>query len=68
MFRCNFCNQLSKPGEGATRVVVATRTKTYPAREQAMKQGRGLHKRWIADPGGEGIEIVREELRHEGCA
>lgn len=49
-------------------VVVATRAKVYSSREFAMRKGKGLTQKWIADPGGTGIEIVREEIRHEGCA
>lgn len=67
MFRCQKCNRLSKSGEAAARVVVETRVKNYPYREKAMKRGSGITLRWIADPGGVGTEIVREELRHEHC-
>lgn len=67
MFRCNVCKKLSKPNEPAIRVVVETRKKIYPAREKAMKRGKGLTARWVADPGGVGTETVREELHHESC-
>lgn len=67
MYRCTKCSQLSKPGEPATIVVVETRVKSYPRREQAMRRGSGATMRWIEDPGGTGVEIVREEIRHEGC-
>ena len=67
MYRCFKCNQLSRPGEMAARVVVETRVAIYPYREKAMKRGRGLNTKWVADPGGTGVEIVREELRHEKC-
>ena len=67
MYRCQKCNQLSKPRELSTLVVVETREKIYPRREQAMQKGRGLTRRWIEDPGGVGVETVRTEIRHEGC-
>ena len=67
MFRCNACQRLSEPNEPAVRVVVETRNKVYPPREKAMKRGSGLTARWVSDPGGVGVEIVREELRHERC-
>lgn len=68
MYRCQKCNQLSQPNEPATIVVVETRNKIYPRREKAMRRGRGKNLKWIEDPGGAGVEIVREEIRHEGCA
>lgn len=67
MYRCAKCNQLSAPGEPANVVVVKTRVKAYHYREFAMRRGRGLLRKWIADPGGHGIETAKEELRHEGC-
>lgn len=67
MFRCGACNQLSAPGETAERVVVETRERKYPVRPQAMRKGRGASARWIQDPGGEGWEVVREELQHSAC-
>ena len=67
MFKCAACLKSSKAGEPAVRVAVETRNKVYPAREKALKRGKGLTARWIADPGGVGTEIVREELRHDLC-
>ena len=67
MYRCKKCNQLSQSGEAASRVVTETRTRTYQPREFAMRKGRGNYVKWIADPGGVGVESVREELWHERC-
>ncbi len=67
MYRCEVCGQLSQPSEPASVVVVETREKIYPRREQAMKRGKGASMRWIEDPGGRGTEIVRQEIRHERC-
>lgn len=67
MFRCGKCNQLSQPGEPAVRVVTENRDRTYPYREYAMKKGRGANRKWIADPGGVGFEVAKEELRHDRC-
>lgn len=67
MFICGKCGRQTASGEPAKRVVVETRRKVYPYREYAMKRGRGPNRRWIADPGGEGVEVVREELHHESC-
>lgn len=67
MFRCEKCKQISASGESPVRVIAETRKKVYPERPEAMKRGRGFTLRWVADPGGTGTEIVREELRHAGC-
>ena len=67
MYRCKKCQQLSQPNEPASIVIVETKARVYPRREQAMRRGHGLSLRWIEDPGGTGVEIVREEIRHERC-
>lgn len=68
MYRCQKCHGLSLPGELSAKVIVETRTKEYPRREYAVRVGRGMFMHWIADPGGFGVEIAREEIRHERCA
>ena len=67
MTRCAVCNGLTKPGEKPVRIITETRKKVYPRRDEAMRKGRGLTLRWIADPGGVGVEIVKEVLVHETC-
>lgn len=67
MFKCAKCKKVSAPCEKATRITRDTRAKVYPERVFAKRIGRGLNTRWIRDPGGVGIEIVKEELRHDSC-
>ena len=67
MYTCTLCHKLSQPGEPAAIIVTETRDVTYPAREHAMRKGRGKNLRWVADPGGVGQETVKEEIRHERC-
>lgn len=68
MFICDRCKQASQPGEPMVRVVVETRAREYPYREE-YRRGRGAEfaRKWI-DPGGVGTEIVREERCHATCA
>lgn len=69
MYLCGICNTQSKPGEKATRVVTERRTVTYPAIEKAHKYRDQMGREVVKDdPGGEGIEIVKEVLAHERCA
>ena len=56
MYRCQSCNQQSQPSQPAYYVVVETREKTYPPRYEH------------GDPGGKGIETVKELLVCEACA
>ena len=67
MFRCQRCDGLSQPGESSVLVTTVTRDKTYPYREHAKKIGNGDRAKWVADPGGVGTEIAREEIRHLRC-
>lgn len=60
MFNCGMCQRSSAPGESAEHVVLATREKVYPKRLAAHANGND-------DPGGRGIEIVKEVLAHKGC-
>lgn len=61
MFKCGICRKDSLPRETATRVVLQTRSRTYPFRKMAHRNGND-------DPGGRGSEIVREVLVHRDCA
>jgi hypothetical protein len=62
MFKCNFCQKVSAPGEKMTRVASLTRDKEYDQRWYTA-QGRSIH-----DPGGQGHEIVLEQQACEECA
>lgn len=62
MFLCNFCQNVSAPGEKLTRVPALTRDKEYPQRWYTA-QGRSIH-----DPGGRGSEVVLEQQACEACA
>jgi hypothetical protein len=55
MFVCAVCVKSVGPAIGPTRIVIETRAKTYPARPHAN------------DPGGRGIEVVREVLVCPAC-
>lgn len=48
MFKCASCETNIGPHVSPTRVVIETRTKLYPPREEAN------------DPGGVGVEVVKE--------
>ena len=43
MFRCDQCGNISQPGEGCNKVVVATRPKVYfmKEKEDSIEVGRG---------------------------
>ena len=72
MFRCHFCHQVTTPGTKRHSVVVATRTKEYPARriESRRPAGRFQTRRDSAggDPGGKGVETAREVAACPTCA
>ncbi len=62
MFRCFRCNEVSKSREKGMLVVLSTRIKDYPERSY-YAQGRHQH-----DPGGVGLETVKEVMMHTQCA
>lgn len=69
MYLCGICNTQSKPGEKAHRVVTERRMAKYPAVLKAHKYRDSMGREVVRDdPGGEGIEIVKEVLAHERCA
>lgn len=68
MFPCQSCNKTTNPGEKATKVVVETRSVTYPFVPDAIrfrKEGKKVIKH---DMGGRGIEIVQELTVCPNCA
>lgn len=75
MFRCQLCQTVVPAGVQAQKLVVTTRSKTYPARggERSSRGGfRGRGRRFAPpapyDKGGEGQEIVREASVCPACA
>lgn len=78
MFRCQMCNTVVPPNTRSTKIVVATRSRTYEPRGQdprerrggprSFRGRRGPRKRKPYDKGGEGSEIVRELSVCPGCA
>lgn len=77
MFRCQMCDTVVPPGTRSTKVVVATRSRTYEPRGQdprerrggrSFRGRRGPRKRKPYDKGGEGTEIVRELSACPSCA
>jgi hypothetical protein len=70
MFKCDACGQMAHRGEPQAMRVVATREKVYPVRGQANRLCRRTNT-YPDDPGGKGIEVVKEErvcLRCEAAA
>ncbi len=77
MFRCQKCDTIVPAGTRTSKVVVATRPRTYDARGQdpSERRGRGrfvrgkkVRKRKPYDKGGAGTEIVRELSVCPRCA
>lgn len=69
MFRCESCKKTSKRGEQPVRVVISTREKWYPEREEAHPPApRDPDRKRRLDPGGRGFEIEREVVLHSACA
>jgi len=60
-FRCEDCNKAQVNGSAPVRKVVATRKKVYAFREYK----KGLF--FIKDPGGVGVETVREAILCSDC-
>lgn len=62
MFRCDVCDSVAEPNTRPERVVVETRRVDYPYREKVhWHPPKGGEKgKWVDDPGGTGVETVRE--------
>ena len=70
MYRCELCGTQVPERVPCIRVVVATRKKQYPRREDVYlradeKTGR---LKWFPDPGGVGVENAREAKACPDCA
>jgi hypothetical protein len=77
MFRCQMCNKIVPANTRTTKLVVATRERTYEARGQDPRERRGgrtfrgrrgPRKKKPYDKGGQGTEIVRELAVCPKCA
>ena len=68
MYRCHFCGTTVPPRTPATRIAVETRVRHYPVRLKVFAVRRQTKTEWVDDPGGEGVEIVREALACPACA
>jgi len=68
MYRCEICRNLISPNVPSHNVVVETRPVQYPQRRDANRftKNRKVEKR--DDPGGSGVEIVREVIACPACA
>jgi hypothetical protein len=77
MYRCQMCDKVVPSGTRATKLVVATRERTYESRGQDPRERRGARpfrgrrgprKKKPYDKGGQGTEIVRELSVCPACA
>ncbi len=73
MYRCGFCNKVSKPRASCNKVVVATRMHHHPFRQKVQQRWvldkNGKRKlEWCDDPGGVGPQIAHEVDACADCA
>ena len=68
MFRCQQCHAVVGPAVQEVRLVIESRCVTYPARRHVNRVVVNRRERWVDDPGGVGIEIVRELRVCRACA
>ena len=68
MYKCEICQQTVPPRTKAFRIVVETRFKRYPYREEVIPAIVKGKFELLDDPGGMGREIVREVLTCPDCA
>ncbi len=76
MFRCELCQTVVPPRQRSTKIVLATRPRTYASRgtERRERPGRPPRGRFPQrkeaeyDKGGVGTEIVREAMVCPKCA
>jgi len=78
MFRCQKCGTVVAANVRSTKIVVASRPRTYEPRGQdpserrgrvpRFRRGRRVRKRKPYDKGGQGTEIVRELSACPKCA
>jgi hypothetical protein len=72
MYRCEICGTVVPPRTPCHRVVVQTRPARYPRRSEVNRVVYRVNGRWkekyTDDPGGNGVQIVREVTACPGCA
>jgi hypothetical protein len=73
MYRCEKCNEVAPAGARAVRVVAEQREASFPRRSQVftvrvLKPNGRLKKLKQDDPGGRGLQIVRELKVCPPCA
>jgi hypothetical protein len=68
MYRCQQCQAVVGPAVPEVRVVVETRAVTYPPRRHVNRVVTRGRERWVDDPGGTGVEVVRELRVCRACA
>jgi len=62
MFICQKCKKVVGLGISANRVVTKTIVVSHPRREYNLKGNK------VYDPGGQGTQIISEELRCPECS
>lgn len=62
MFICQKCGKVSERKVSPIRKVVETRVVEHPRREYVLRGEK------VVDPGGTGMQIVREEIQCPECA
>jgi hypothetical protein len=70
MYRCDVCDSVVPPNTPTERVTVETRRVEYPHRSKVhwLPPKDGEKGKWVDDPGGTGVETVREQKVCEACA
>lgn len=67
MFICEECKESVGPGERPNRIPVGFRPATYPYREYANPRDTNADPYGTDDPGGKGMEIIKEVVRCDAC-
>ncbi len=62
------CGEAKGPRVAAVRVVVEWRRVVFPFRKEVNRFWRDGRERWSDDPGGEGLQVVREVTACPACA
>jgi hypothetical protein len=67
MYRCRVCRRIVPARTPLHRLVVKTRTRTYPPRQNANRFYREGRLKQTDDPGGRGEEIATEIAACPDC-
>ena len=70
MYRCEVCDRVAPPSTLCNRIIIETRAVEYPTRPKVhwVPPKDGGKGKWVDDPGGHGVEIVRELRACPACA